>query len=79
MSKSLEDILASKKYNLPEEMIVIKQFVREKFNADAGVKITSKALIIIVDNSALAGALRFALPELESKLSTSKKLVIRIG
>ncbi|MGZ6004837.1 MAG: hypothetical protein ACXWLH_01660 [Candidatus Saccharimonadales bacterium] len=78
MTNSLSDLLANK-WEEPEEIKIIKDFVRKKFNAQAGVKLQDKTIAINVDNASLAGALRLNLNELKEKLNTDKKLVIKIS
>ena len=78
MTKSLRELLANK-WDEPEEMKLIKDFVRQKFKAQVGVKLHEKTIVISTPNSALAGALRLEVHNLKNQLSTDKKLVIRIG
>lgn len=74
----LSDILSSAKYKQPEEISLIKQFIRDNFDEDAGVEITKNAIIISVNSASLANALRLKILELERFVKTTKKLIIRI-
>lgn len=78
MTKSVADILGSRKYDEPAELIVIRDFVRSRFDETPKLKITQNSIIISVSNAALAGALRPHLHTLQSKVKTDKKLIIRI-
>lgn len=79
MTDSLADILGRQKYNPPDEISIIKQFVIERFQHTPNVAIQQSQIIIVVPNSALAGSLRMYLHELKELCKTNKRLVIRIG
>lgn len=79
MSNSLKDILGSRKYEQPDEITYIKNFVREKFNEEPGVRITKQNIIINVSDASLAGALRVHLYKIERELNLKKRLRIVIG
>lgn len=78
MSNSLADLLASRKREEPAEIAVIKQFVMEKFSQPSEILLQEKQIVIGVKGAALAGALRPLLPELQGRLNTDKRLLIRI-
>ncbi len=80
MSDSLGDLLAgkSKAFAEPPEISQTKAFVRENFGADCQVTMQQWQIIISVKGASLAGALRLRLHELQDKLSTDKRLIIRI-
>lgn len=75
---SLKDLMGQKDFDTPKEVIVIKDFVRKKFRADADVKIQPRSITIIVKSASLASSLRMNMSELYTKLDTQKKLLIRI-
>jgi len=78
MANSLADLLANK-WDEPAEIGTIKQFVQRHYNSEVKVKLQDKTIIISAPNSALAGALRMNIVQLQEELKTDKKLVIRIG
>jgi hypothetical protein len=78
MTKSLADIMANK-WDEPKEFIVIKEYVRQKYNAQVGIKQTDRSIIILTSGSALAGTLRMDINKLQEELNTDKKLLIRVG
>lgn len=78
MSIGIGDILKGRKLNQPDEIQKIKDFILREFKSSASVDLTPKSIIIGVNSSALAGALRMQLHELQNQLKTDKKLVIRI-
>jgi hypothetical protein len=79
MTDSLGSILGNRRYDEPAELIVIRDFVRSKFDEIPKLKVTTNSIIISVSNAALAGALRPHLHTLQDKAKTDKRLVIRIG
>ncbi len=73
----LSDILAHK--NLPQEppeFKIIRQFVQQYFDATPHLRLRGNAIVITVSSSALAGSLRYKLPELKSQLDSDYSLVI---
>ncbi len=79
MTDSLKDILGKRKYQQPDEITYIKNFVQEKFGEEPKVRITKQSVIINVSNSSLAGALRVHLYKIERDLKLEKSLRIVIG
>ena len=78
MSNKIGDLLPTKRYEEPEEVQIIKSFVKETFDADAGVTVQSQQIVISVSGAALAGALRMHLHTLKQRCKTEKRLQIRI-
>lgn len=79
MVNDIASILASKNYDEPPEVTIIKQYVQRHFQAAVAVTIHQSQIIIGVQNSALAGALRTHLRDIAEECKTSKRLLIRIG
>lgn len=78
MSDSLADLLQKRGFEEPPEVQIIKNFIRERFGADASVTVQQRQIIIGVSGSSLAGALRMQLHELAKLCGTDKRLIIRI-
>lgn len=78
MTNSLADILKDRQPQEPPEISIIKNFVREEFQADCTVLMQVQQIIIQVRSAALAGALRPHLYSLKEVCDTDKRLVIRI-
>lgn len=78
MSNSLGDILADKKFNQPDEIQIIKDYVLGEFGVEPSVRINPHQIIIMVEGAALASELRMRLHELKSHLDTKKRLMITI-
>lgn len=73
----LGDILAKKKFpQEPPEFPVIRRFVKDNFDVTPRLSLRDKSIIISVPGSAVAGALRFQLHELQNLLQTDRQLVI---
>jgi len=71
------DILARKHLpQEPSEFRVIRSFVEKNFGVTPRLQLRDKAIIISVPGSAVAGSLRFHLPELQSQLDSEYSLVI---
>lgn len=71
--------MAGKNYDEPQEMVIIKEFVRETFRSNVGVAIQEKTIVISAPSAALAGALRPHSHTLAELCQTDKRLIIRIG
>ncbi|MBI2589248.1 hypothetical protein HYW35_03565 [Candidatus Saccharibacteria bacterium] len=77
--ESLRKILGSRKIALPpDEMAVIKDYVRRKYNVSCKVKLEREAFILSVPGSGLAATLQLEKQLLIKKCNLGgKKLVIR--
>lgn len=78
MADSIKDLLFKRDFDEPPEVRLIKEFIRKRFDAEAGVAVQERQIIITVPGAALAGALRLQLHELKKLCATEKRLVIRI-
>lgn len=73
----LSDIIAKRKLpQEPPEFQVIRNFVQTRFNVVPRLQLRDDIIIISVPGSAVAGSLRFQLPELRNLLETERQLVI---
>lgn len=78
MSESLGDLLAKKNLREPPEILVIRTFLHENYQADCQISMNKQQIVIAVKGSSLAGTLRMRLHELQALCQTDKRLVIRI-
>lgn len=78
MTESIGDVLGGRKYDEPSEIKVIKNYVNTRFKIMPQVTVTQQQIVIGVKSSALAGALRPMLPQLQEACGTEKRLIIRI-
>jgi len=76
---SIGDILAQKDFEEPEEIGIIKKFVRDKFKSDVSVTVQPKQIIIAAKSAALAGTLRLHSYELAKVCQTDKRFIFKIG
>lgn len=74
----MHDLLARRRVEEPEEVAIIKEFVREQLRSEVNVAITTQNIIIGARGAALAGALRPYLHNLQQLCATDKRLIIRI-
>lgn len=78
MSNSIQDLLKDRSFNEPPEIKIVQAFVESHFKQKPQVLVSPTQIVIGVKSSALAGALRPLLPQLQEKLETDKQLRIRI-
>lgn len=78
MADSLGDLIAKKDLREPAEILVIRTFLHENFQADCQVSISQNQIVIAVRGSSLAGAIRTRLHEVQQLCQTEKRLVLRI-
>jgi len=76
---SLQDILSRTMPQEPDEILKIKRYIDEHFQAPSSVGVQHDTITITVASAALANTLRFHLPALQAAASTTKRLVFRIG
>ncbi len=78
MSESLGDLLTKKNLREPAEILVIRTFLHENYQADCQITTSQRQIIIAVKGASLAGAIRVRLHELQALCQTDKRLVLRI-
>lgn len=78
MADSLGDILQTKRFDEPAEVLVIKNFLHTHYQADCQVTMQTAQIVIEVKGASLAGAIRVRLHELQSLCQTDKRLTLRI-
>jgi hypothetical protein len=77
---SLNDILAHKDFDEPEEAVTVKAYVRQEFNESVAVIVHEREIIIAAPSAALANTLRLRTLDLRKVLGGDKRrLVFRIG
>ncbi len=78
MSNSLADLLANKNFDEPREMLLIKQFVVDKFQEDVEVIVHEREIIVTTTSASLANTLRLKIAELRTLTETKKRITFRI-
>lgn len=76
---SISDILAKKNLDEPEEIGIIKKYVRDTLKSDVSVVVQPKQIIISARSAALAGTLRMHSYQISEACQTEKRLVFKIG
>ncbi len=80
MADALRDILKKRdSQNEPEEFAVIRKFVQDRFEVTPKLSTAKGSISIGVPNGAIASNLRFELYELNQKLNTKLRLIIKIS
>ena len=73
---NINKILSNVNLKKPEVIDLIKKYVMEKYKEDVNVDLQNQSIIIEVNSSALANAIRFDLPHIKENI-TDKKIIIR--
>lgn len=76
---SLQDILGNKRFEAPDEVTALQDYIKRRFNSRSSVKLQREALILSVPNSALAATLQLHRQQIIEQCHLTKKLVIRTG
>ena len=79
MTQQLGDLLGSHKFSEPPEIKQIKDFVHEELGVSVRVALRQENIIVSVPSAAAAGVLRTKIFELQKRLETKKRIVIRIS
>lgn len=75
---SLNNILSSKNFDEPPEMISIKKYVADEFGTTVGVLVRERDIVILVPSAALANTLRLRGPDIKKRCQLDKRLTFRI-
>jgi hypothetical protein len=78
---SLQNLLGKYSPREPEEVLIIKHYIKKQFDAvPSSVAFQGdKAIVITVRSAALANTLRFHTSKLQEACNTDKRLLFRIG
>jgi len=76
---SLSDLLRDRVPAQPDEIVAVKKFILDEFDAEVHVAIKGEALLITAHSASLANALRMRLPDLQAAANTTKRFIFRIG
>jgi len=74
---SLQDILSKKDFKPPDELALVKDYVRRRYKSPCTVKVERNALVLSVRSSALAGMLFLERQSLIEACNLRHRLVIR--
>jgi hypothetical protein len=78
---SLHDLLGKYSPKEPAEILAIKRYIQEQFNAPSSVTLQGEtAIVITVHSASLANTLRYHVPKLRKVCdNTTKRFLFRIG
>ena len=74
---SIGEILGKKDFRPPDELALVKEYVRRRYKSPCTVKLERNALIVSVRSSALAGMLFLERQNLIEACNLKHRLVIR--
>ena len=77
--ESVGDLLGRYSPKGPDEVLAIKQYITDQFDAPSSVGLQGETIVITVHSASLANALRLRLPAIQAAANTKKRLVFRIG
>jgi hypothetical protein len=77
--ESLQDLLGKYSPKEPPEILAIKRYIDDTFQAASSVTVRDTFIIITVHSASLANTLRFHLRQLQAAAATDKRLMFRIG
>jgi hypothetical protein len=76
---SLQELLGKYSPREPEEILAVKQYILEQFDAESSVGLHGETLVITVSSASLANALRLRLPAIRKIAGARAKIMFRIG
>ena len=76
---SLSSIMANIDFDMPKEVIKIKQFVHEQYNSDIDVFVKKNDIIISSRSSALIGSLHMDSLKLKKLVNENQNIRFRIA
>jgi hypothetical protein len=76
---SLQDILGQKNFTPPDEIAVIKDYIKRRYDSPSRVKIEKSTIIVSVPSSALAATIYLERQTLIEHCNLKQRLVVRSG
>jgi hypothetical protein len=76
---SLQDILGQKNFSPPDEIAVIKDYIKRRYDSPSRVKIEKSTIIVSVPSSALAATIYLERQTLIEHCNLKQRLVVRSG
>jgi predicted ATP-dependent Lon-type protease len=74
---SLQDILGTKNFVPPDEMEVIKDYIRRKYKSGCVIRVEKSAVIVDVPSPTLAAVIHLERQQLIKACRLKKRLVVR--
>jgi hypothetical protein len=76
---SLQDIMGNKNFTPPDEISVIKDYIKRRYDSPSRIKVEKTAIIISVPSSALAATIYLERQTLIEHCNIKLRLVVRSG
>jgi hypothetical protein len=76
---SLQDILGQKNFTPPDEINIIKDYIKRRYDSPSRVKIEKTAIIVSVPSSTLAATIYLERQTLIEHCNLKQRLVVRSG
>ena len=76
---SLQDILATHRFEAPDEIKALQNYLKTKYKSSGRIKIDGNSVIVAVPSSALAATLQLERTKIAELCGIKKRLVIRTG
>jgi hypothetical protein len=76
---SLQDIMGNKNFTPPDEINVIKDYIKRRYDSPSRIKVEKTAIIISVPSSALAATIYLERQTLIEHCNIKLRLVVRSG
>ncbi|HET8671857.1 MAG TPA: hypothetical protein VFM05_14925 [Candidatus Saccharimonadales bacterium] len=77
--EDLKTLLGAYSPKEPPEILAIKQYILQTFNAASSVGVQGENIVITVPSASLANTLRFHISKIRTAAATDKKIMFRIG
>jgi len=75
----INSLLDPGRFTEPPEVSSIKNYIKNKYDANSIVQLRAKDIIVSVDNAALANSLRLNILDLKQKCGVDQKIIFKIG
>jgi hypothetical protein len=76
---SLQDILGKKNFTPPDEVTIIRDYIKRRYDSNSYVKIEKTAIIVSVPSSTLAATIYLERQTLVEQCNIKLRLVVRTG
>ena len=75
----IADILSRKDFDMPPEVLAIKEYVRRHYDAEVTVTMGKRDIVVSAHSAALIGTLRLNSAKLQAEAHTDKQIRFRSG
>ncbi len=75
----IANILSRRDFDIPPEVVAIKEYVRRHYDADVAVAVQPRGFLVSAPSAGLISTLRLNLPKLQKAAGTEKPIHFRIS